>query len=475
MPDWRQDWLSRLDADPFLAPLWASHQRRDAYWKHGSVCEDWTAIRTPVQIWGGWADNYMNTVSQLVENLSSPVKGIVGPWVHLYAHQAVPGPAIGFLDEALRWWDRWLKDIPNAVDQDPAYRVWMQHSTPPSAVATHRPGHWVSEATWPSPRVTSVALPLSPGRIGGAGGPLSQRISTPQYLGLHAGEFFPMSLNAEMAGDQRHDDALSDCFDRDVLTAPLDLIGAAKLRLRLTSDRPRTSLVARLCDVGPDGASTRIAQGMLNLCHAAGHEAPSALTPGKPIDVTLTLDQMAHRLASGHRLRLALSTTYWPFLWPSPDVATLTLHEASLTLPHHQGSDNEWTPPEPAAGPAWPQRILRPATAARNLDHDLVSGRRRLTILDDSGEIEHLEHGMITGSGCEEVWSITEGDPLLAEVVINCRQTLRRGDWQVRTETWTRLTGTATALKHEARLVAYEGETLVFERGWHVAVPRDLV
>jgi predicted acyl esterase len=30
----------------------------DAYWKHGSVCEDYAAIQCPVYAVGGWTDAY---------------------------------------------------------------------------------------------------------------------------------------------------------------------------------------------------------------------------------------------------------------------------------------------------------------------------------------------------------------------------------------------------------------------------------
>ncbi|MCB1368393.1 MAG: CocE/NonD family hydrolase, partial [Rhodobacteraceae bacterium] len=88
--DWRAMWLERLETAPLLAARWLRHQRRDDYWKHGSVCEDWGAIQAAVLSFGGWADNYMNTVAHLVENLNAPVKGIVGPWVHQYPHTADP-------------------------------------------------------------------------------------------------------------------------------------------------------------------------------------------------------------------------------------------------------------------------------------------------------------------------------------------------------------------------------------------------
>ena len=67
--------------EPFLPLKWLAHQNRDSYWKHGSVCENYKAITAATLAIGGWGDAYKNAVSSLVENLSCPVKGIVGPWV----------------------------------------------------------------------------------------------------------------------------------------------------------------------------------------------------------------------------------------------------------------------------------------------------------------------------------------------------------------------------------------------------------
>ena len=84
---------------------------------------------------GGWHDGYRNTVSQLVADIEAPVKGIVGPWIHKYPHYAAPEPRIGFLQEALRWWDRWLKGIDTGVEDDPAYRAYADGQRPARALA----------------------------------------------------------------------------------------------------------------------------------------------------------------------------------------------------------------------------------------------------------------------------------------------------------------------------------------------------
>lgn len=486
--DWREVWLARLEAEPWLAPRWAAEQARGPYWAHGSVCEDYSRLQVPVLIWGGWADGYMNTVAELVEHAGA--KGIVGPWVHQYPHTAVPGPQVGFPDEALRWWDRWLKGVANGAEDDPAYRVFMLQSEAPDACASVRAGHWVAEGAWPSPRVRCEVLQFgvaasTPGvthprtPVGYLGqderGGFSVRISTPQHLGLQAGEFFPMGLNAEMAGDQAGEDALSVWFDGALLDAPLDLMGAARVVLTVASDQPLGFVVARLCDVGPDGASVRIAHGMLNLCHRGGAAEPAPMVPGQVVAVGFDLDQMAYRVAAGHRLRLALSNSYWPYLWPSPVAGVVTVTGGSLDLPVHAGSGAEWAPPPARHAVPWAHRVVRAGRSARRVESDLLTGRVALVVDEDGGEAENLDHGLVTGESLTERWEIHPDDPLSARATHVWEQRLSRGDWAVRTRAWAEMTGTATDLVLKARLTAWEGEVQVFEREWHETVARRFV
>ena len=498
--DWRGDWLRRLEAMPWLAPVWATHQSRDAYWRHGSVGEDWGQNRVPAMIWGGWADNYMNTVAALVEHAAAPVKGVVGPWVHQYPHTAVPGPQVGFLQLAIRWWDRWLKGVENGAEMDSPYRAYILHSAPPDASPRYRPGHWVMEPDWPSPRVTPHVLHLAAegaslppvhwshepmakpmneprGFLGTEEGEgFALTLCTPQHLGLKAGEYFPMGLNAEMPGDQAADDALSLCFDAAPQAADLQFLGAATLRLRLASDKPLAFVVARLCDVAPDGSSVRIAHGMLNLCHRDSRENPQPMQPGQETDVAFTLDQMGYRLAAGHHLRLAFSTTYWPFVWPSPEAATLTLTGGSLTLPvHHGGATDEWQPPPAEHARPWAHRVIRPARASRVIEEDLIAGTLALVVEDDQGEVENLTHGLVTGESLTERWEIRPDDPLSARTLHLWDQRLSRGAWSVRTRAEAEMTATATGLRMQAKLTAWEGETVVFERSWDETTDRRFV
>ena len=146
---WREMWLERLKAMPLLIENWLSHQSRDEYWKHGSICEDYGAIRAAVYAVGGWADGYTNAIGRMMRHLECPKKALVGPWAHKYPHFARPGPAIGFLKEALRWWDHWLKGVDTGIVDEPACTLYIEDAAPPRAYYEERKGAWVRLREWP--------------------------------------------------------------------------------------------------------------------------------------------------------------------------------------------------------------------------------------------------------------------------------------------------------------------------------------
>ena len=149
-PDWRERWLERLDHMPFWPALWLAHQTRDAYWRHGSVCEDWDAIAVPVLAVGGYGDAYTDAVPRLIQNLRVPRLGLVGPWAHIYPQDGSPGPAIDFLGECTRWWDHWLNGRETGLLAEPRMRAFIEERQPPSATRATSAGRFVGEAEWPS-------------------------------------------------------------------------------------------------------------------------------------------------------------------------------------------------------------------------------------------------------------------------------------------------------------------------------------
>jgi hypothetical protein len=481
---WREMWLERLDNTVLLVDTWLRHQRRDRQWQHGSVCEDFNAIRCPVYAVGGWADGYSNAIPRLLAGLEVPSKGLIGPWAHKYPHFATPGPQIGFLQECLRWLDQWLKAIDTGImDDEPVYRVWMQESVPPGAQYDERPGRWVAEPAWPSPGIAMRDYSLAQGRLverGGTSDTADIAIRTPQCLGMAAGSWCGFGLNADAPWDQRADDGMAVCFETAPLPELLEILGAPVLTFELSCDRPNAFLCARLCDVAPDGASLRVTYGLLNLTHRASHEHPKPLDPGRRYPVRLQLNDAAHAFAAGHRIRLALSTTYWPIAWPSPEVATVTLSTGSsrLALPIRRArqEDAGLRPfAEPESAPPEGRTMLRPGRFERSFAYDVATDTMTYTSISDSGRQRIDAIGLKLEEIARKVYRIRSDDPLSADNLIHWTTRRARGDWRTRVETRTRMRASRDHFLIDAELDAYEGERRVFARSWHAEIPRDLV
>ena len=331
---WREQWLDRVKNLPFFPALWLAHQRRDAYWRHGSVCEDFSAIACPVFAVGGWADAYTNAVPRLLEGLTVPRLGLIGPWAHVYAQDGAPGPAIGFLQEALRWWDHWLKDEDRGIMAEPMLRAFIEDWSPPG----HRdpaPGRFVGEDRWPSSRIERRPFHLN--LHGLADAPAARQevaIRSPCWTGLAAGEWMGTGVAGQEAADQRLDDGFSRVFDSEPLGERIEILGAPEFEIQLASDKPVAQLCLRLCDVAPDGSSRRVSYGVLNLTHRDSHAEPSELVPGAFYGIRVKLNACGYAFDKGHVVRLALSSAYWPLIWPAPEAATLTLRlPGRLLLP----------------------------------------------------------------------------------------------------------------------------------------------
>ncbi|MCY4608513.1 MAG: CocE/NonD family hydrolase [bacterium] len=485
---WCDMWLERLEKTPFFLEIWLRHQRRDALWLQGAICEDYGAIQCPVLATGGWADCWPNTVGRLLANLKVPRKGISGPWGHNYCCFAKPGPRIGFLQEALRWWDRWLKDADNGVEDDPLFRGYILHSAAPQPFGKDRPGHWIAEDDWPPTSTRIETFHLGAGQLTAeAGAGDTRSIRSPQSCGLASGEYMPWFVggdSAELPADQREDDGKSLLFDTEPLAAPLQILGTPRLALRVASDCSCGLVAARLCDVAPDGASTLITFGILNLAQRAGREGPLAVEPGRDYDVSVRLNDTGYELAPGHRLRLALSTNYWPMAWPVPHAATLTVtgDASALALPVRQASSEDrgyepFGPPESAA--MRPTTTLEPgAPPRRKIAYDRESGSCTYEVFHDAswigpGVIRIDDIGTELRSLVTQTYSIDDGDPLSATADYRFVHNIERGDWRVRTESHTHLTCDCDSFRLTRTLEAYEGEERVFSRVWDEHIPRD--
>ena len=474
---WKAMWKDRLENMDMPLSIWIRHQHRDDYWKHGSVRENYSNINAAVLSIGGWHDGYRNTISHLVENIKAPVKGIVGPWIHKYPNYAKPEPAIGFLQEAKRWWDQYLKGIDTDVDNDPDYRAYLMDSIKPERWVNERPGRWISEQSWPSKNITTSEWFLgNDNHLGKSATTLLQTINSPLDCGAAAGEYFPFAFSDELPAEQTPDDEGSACFDSAALTQMLDIVGDPEINLTLSCDKACGQVAVRLLDCRPDGTSALITYGVLNLTHHLSHESPKALTPGKAISIAFNLDQIAYRVPEGHKLRVAISTAYWPLIWPSPEKITLTLTEGALKLPTRSPAvKDEWDFEPPEATRAWQVRNLRRPEYQRSVSTDQQTGESITEVYCDFGEDEDLAHGLVSGAKMQERWSILPTEPHSARVEAQWHHNGGRAGNYWYTTVTTSMHSTTTQFIFEAELQAYIGDELFFSRKYQDSVARELV
>lgn len=475
---WREMWLERLENMPFLAANWLEHQRRDAFWKHGSVCENYADIEVPVLAVGGWADAYTNAIPRMVAGLKSPAFGLIGPWGHKYPQIGVPGPAMDFVGEMVRWWDRWLGGQP--LEDPPVMRAYILDGPDRGEGPDVRDGYWVSEPAWPSTNIDTCRLFLTAGKTlsEDEGEEEALAVSSPLTTGLTGGQFYAGLGRPDLSVDQRPDDGCSLVFDGGPGEEPLELLGAPAVELEIAADRPQANIAVRLCHVAPDGTSHRISVGVLNLTHRESHETPAALEPAERYRVRVQLDDIGYLVPAGHRLRVGISTDYWPMIWPAAQPVTLTVFagRSRLELPVRRAAGQ----PNVAIRPTDTAELtgftlLREGQSERQVCHDAISGDTVIEHHDDSGLKRFEPHGLESGLRSRVTYAIGRADPLSARTTTHWVAEVGRGDWRVTTESSSSLRADQEAFYLEAELVAYEGEAEVFRHSWTRRIPRDHV
>ncbi len=475
---WRGMWEARLDGSGLWLEKWLRHQARDDFWKHGSICENYADVEVPVYAVSGWADGYCRAVFRLVENLPGPAKGIVGPWAHKYPHLGSPGPAIDWLGEETRWWDHWLKGRETGIMDEPRLTLFMQDHAEPRSHYAHRAGRWVTEPSWPSPNVTPTQYALgSEGTLSadGSGADAPVIVTSPLWVGVEGGKWCSYAHRGDQPGDQRRDDAGSLVFETPPLENEVEIAGDARLTLTLRVDRPMAQVAARLVDVAPDGAGTRVSYGLLNLAHRDGHETPEVLEPGRDYTVEVPFKHVAQTFRAGHRIRLALSTSYFPICWPAPEKATMMVlpRRSCLVLPvRTDGGQPGKDFAAPRAAAPLDVAFEVPPASEWQVTTDRDTGRVTVEILDHEGAASIIPHGLHHSAECRERYSILPDDPGSATGEATWIHEMRRDDWSVRTVTETWLTADAETFHVVARLRAWHGETLVRDENWDVPIAR---
>jgi len=484
---WRDMWRQRCEAIDFSVANWVRHQTRDAFWKHASVDENYQDIVCPVYAVGGWADGYTNSIPRLMQHLTTPRKALIGPWSHTWPNAGGPGPLIDYLDEARRWWDHWLKGIDTGIMDEPMYRVWMQED------AAHRetidvPGRWITEQTWPSAHIRPQIWHLNDGSLDPESREATPLVLAPdhQTVGITAGHWcpggsgVPGESRVELPLEQQFDDGRSLLFDSAPLSERIEILGFPAVELDLAVDQPVALVAVRLDEVHPGGTSRRMTYGVLNLTHRDSHEHPTPLEPGKRYRVRVELKNSGFALKAGSRIRVALSTSYWPLVWPSPRPVTLTLWSGSSTLILPVRTARPAAPTPRPFGTAFVApnsglTVLKAnVTPTKSFSWDVGTATLTTRSRDGGGVRRFDAIGTIVSGEWQEISSIRDDDPTSAHLSSRQSHEFRRGDWQVRIETTIEVSITAENYILKGTVNTFHHDKPFFTRSWNETIPREL-
>ncbi len=447
---WRDEWLKRLSANRPWTETWLSHPERDAYWQ-GKTATAQGSI--PLLLYSGWADKYATSVLRIAARWRGPVRTIIGPWEHATPTTATRGPRIGFLQEALRWWDKWLKGRETGVMEDPPLRLWV--------AAPDRQGD-LTDGAWRGMDWPMLPSPSHGVRFGTGTMVLSPKPRTPD------------DLAADLYEDAPGPWPVGDALLGEPVAEDLEIVAAPILQCRLTSDRPGGLLVARLLDIAPDGQAVRMTTGALNLAFhdGSGHAAP--LKAREPLEIALPFQATAWRLKAGHRIGLLLSAEGWPTLWPGRTGASLTLDRASLALSL------------PIAGALKAVRAFEPPVIARSAEVGaamwLDAAVAPLLPTELTGAAAHapppsLYHLAATGadylmqSRFELALSDGGREAIAAKVY---RVAIARPDWSIRVATRLIVRSTPNAFAINWTVQAKDGGKMVFDHSGATSVSRGV-
>ncbi|CAN5691537.1 CocE/NonD family hydrolase [soil metagenome] len=472
--NWRETWRERVEQlEPWLL-RWIAEQHDGPYWRHGSLRPGYDSIACATMIVGGWADGYHNATLRAFEKLGCPKRLLIGPWAHTSTETSLPGPRIDLVPQLIRWWDRWLRQDDNGLDEEPPIIVYMRRSTRPAADLDSVRGEFRYEPGWPLERAQELSLPLGQAR-GRAGDSDLDELVVRGDVGATASIWCAGALPFGQPFEQRPDEALSLTYDWGPLEEELEILGHPRVELSVRSTAPVAFASAKLCDVFEDGTSALVSRGALNLTHRDSHSDPEPLEPGTTYNVTVELDATSWIFERGHRVRLALAGADWPNVWPPPEPLVLTVERSGtrLVLPALDGPPAvsrapELDPPHTASAAREPNA---PPVVWR-VDHDVIGKETRVVI--DNGAASDLEVGGHLTEAYFGVAGVSCEDPGKAYAEGRSAFALRWPEATVGAEARARLTSDAEHFHLEVRLEVTEDGHRRWSRRWDESFPRRL-
>lgn len=378
----------RFESAPWSL-LYLKHQRDGQFWR--SPVRPLSEIKIPCFLIGGLLDGYRDSIPRMLQQVKAPVKAIIGPWNHTFPHDAEPGPQIEWRDQAVRWWDYWLKGRNTGVMEEAPLAIYMRDWHAPDPHLKTVPGKWRGEKGWPPQNVTNTTLYLYDAHVLSTE-PAKPAVHQLRYIpsvGVEAGFWW-----GELLTDQRPVDAFSLTYDSAPLQEDLSVLGRPHALLEASSSAPIADWFARLSDVAPDGSVTLVAGAGMSGAQRESAADPKDLEPGKTYPLDIEMHLTSWTFPKGHRVRLAVSNALWPMVWPTPYAMTTSLQLGGQTgsrlqlplVPPSAYAAPQFAPPQPSQERTDIRSMGFPWPGEWKTERDELNGKTTVTWTGKSAE-----------------------------------------------------------------------------------------
>lgn len=322
----------RFSSRPWFL-TYLNQQQDSEFWRRKSLRFQYDAVNVPIYLVGGLLDGYRDTVPRMLANMTVPIRAEIGPWNHDFPDTGKPGPNYDWRKNMVAFFQHELSG--RKKTRSSAKRVltmFVRSGHAPDANLKETPGDW-QVRNWPleKPRVMRL-YPIEAGRLARTSRkPYVDELAYVPTAGVQAGRWW-----GEPTGDMRAADAHSLVYDSDVLKRPVTIAGFSKVRMKASVDTNHAHFVARLEDVDPSGQVSLVTGAVLNGSQRESRLEPSFLEPNQTYDLSFDLHFTTWTFRPGHKIRLSISNSQFPMIWPTPKHMTMSLHlgkNTSIDLP----------------------------------------------------------------------------------------------------------------------------------------------
>ena len=477
-----EEWVeNRFNVEPSVYS-YMRQQRDGPFWDRASARDQYEKIKVPGYHIGGWYDGYRNSLPRMLEHVDAPTKALIGSWDHDFPHNAWHEPRIEWRHEAVRWFDHWLKNEDTGILEEPDFAVYIRDYYAPDPDIRKMPGHWRWEDSWPIERIDYQDWYADP-EHGLSLEPAETTTHTLVYkpsVGLEGGG--PTMWWGSITTDQQPMDDDSLVYDSEPLDAPIEILGRPIAKLNVSADATRANWVVRISDVAPDGQVTQVAGAAFNGTHRFSAREPEDVVPGEVFGLEINLHFTSWVFPAGHRIRVAISNSQWPMLWPSSIPMTSTLAIGTETgsrvlLPVVPVGEER----QPSFKDPQPDPVLPGFTT---LDSGNSTGYAAITSVQRDPETGET-FGIATNTGAKQYpWGITrfeeeiehrtsDANPAITSVVGRYKLTEELKDRLLEFEQTVEFTSDAENFYLKFHRWVIENGEMYAEKSWEEVLPRD--